>query len=181
MDEQERVELKKVVEACLFSANEPLSLQKLWGVLKQTYVCDLSFLKELVGEIREEYTERDSPIELEEIGKGFLFRTRREYNAQIRAVLKGGRPDRLSPAASEVLAVIAYRQPVTRHQIEDVRGVDSSGPLATLIERDLVEAQGQLEAPGRPTLYGVTKKFFSHYGINKITDLPNYQLVRSKE
>ena len=108
---------------------------------------------------------------MEEIAQGYVLRTHEDYGHYIKILHQQKRQDKLSPAATEVLAIVAYKQPVTRPQIDAIRGVDSSGTLMQLLERQLIEHQGKLDAPGRPSLYGTTKEFLKHFGFKDIESL----------
>lgn len=116
---------------------------------------------------------------LEEIAQGFLLRTSEEFGPYLNLLYRNKRIEKLSQAAAEVLAIIAYRQPVTRPQIDSIRGVDSTGVLQALLERQLVEPLGKLEAPGRPMLFGITKDFLKHFGLRDLQELPKIENIVS--
>jgi segregation and condensation protein B len=163
---------KRIVEGLLFSSSEPVSLRKFKDILHSLHPFTMQDIKELIELLKEEYEEQRRAFQVEEIAQGYLLRTRAEYNAYIQQLIKQSRPERLSHAALEVLAIIAYKQPITRPQIDQIRGVDSSGIIHTLIDRQLIEPAGKLEVPGRPTLYTVTHRFLSHFGLKNCSDLP---------
>jgi len=165
---------KRVLEALLFASQDPLPLSK----IREVTALESGELKTLLSELQEEYASQNRAFRLEEIGQGFLLRSCEELSPYLDALFRNKRKDRLSHAAAEVLAIIAYRQPITRAQIEAIRGVDSSNHVQNLQERGLVESVGKLEAPGRPTLFGVTNEFFKHFGLRDLKDLPE---VFSKE
>ncbi len=170
----ERSRAKRIIEALLFASTHPVPLNKLRTIVSQEQPLRGSELREILDEMREEFDNQERAYQLEEIAEGFTLRTRREYGSYVEELLGAPKAERLSPAATEVLAIIAYRQPITRPQIEALRGVDSSGVLHSLLERELVEAVGKLEAPGRPTLYGVSKNFLEHFGLRSVEDLPPF-------
>lgn len=164
---------KRIIEALLFCSDEPITLRRMSNALQTYHSLDKGEIKQLIDELAAEYIEQNRAFRLEEIAKGYIFRTCEEYSPYIHALLKTGRPEKLSHAAAEVLAIIAFRQPITRPQIDQIRGVDSSGIIATLIERQLIESTGNLEVPGRPTLFGVTKNFLKYFGLKDINELPD--------
>jgi segregation and condensation protein B len=170
-------ELKQILEGLLFSSSEPLSLHTLKAILEP--ICSLDtdtkiekLILDAIGELQENYQKDQRAFQIEEIAKGYILRTRKELAPYIQALFKGRRSERLSQAALEVLAIIAYKQPITRPEIDTLRGVDSSGVIAALQERELIEGVGKLEVPGRPTLYGVTSHFLKHFGWKNLEELP---------
>lgn len=171
----------RVIEGVLFSSSEPVSLRKLTNVLSSLHPFSSSEVKELIDELKQEYDEQNRAFQIEEIGRGYIMRTCETFSPYIQQLLKQTRPDRLSHAALEVLAIIAYRQPITRPQIDEIRGVDSSGIIHTLIERQLIESAGKLEVPGRPTLYTVSNHFLQHFGLKDRKDLPKFAYEPPKE
>lgn len=167
-----RLEAKRVLEALLFSSREPLAFSKIRQIIEEILPCTPRELLILIQELKIEYESQQRAFELVEIAEGFVLRTRREYGAYVDQLFGQRRPERLSQAATEVLAIIAYRQPITRPQIEALRGVDCSGVVQSLQERQLIEPVGRLETPGRPTLYGVTRQFLNHFGLKSLEELP---------
>jgi segregation and condensation protein B len=167
-----RLKVKQVIESLLFASSEPIPLNKIREITDEIYSFKPKVLFEIIHELQAEYDFQQRAFCLEEIAQGFILRTRMEFGSFIEQLYRNRRTEKLSQAATEVLAIIAYRQPVTRPQIDAIRGVDSSAVLAALIERQLVESVGKLEAPGRPTLYGITKDFLKHYGLRDLTELP---------
>jgi segregation and condensation protein B len=137
-------------------------------------------LAECLQELKEEYQIEQRAFQLEEIGQGYILRTRDLYSAYVHQLHGNRRGEKLSQAATEVLAIIAYRQPITRPDIEAIRGVDSSGTLYSLLERGLIEISGRLEAPGRPSLYSTTSQFLQHFGLNDLSELPKMEDLREK-
>ncbi|MBN2171862.1 MAG: SMC-Scp complex subunit ScpB [Candidatus Krumholzibacteriota bacterium] len=163
-------DLKRTVEALLFAAPEPLSLGSLQNIIPR---CDRRGLRAAIDELRRDYDEAGHAFELTELAGGWRIMTRPEHTRRIEEMLKGERRVRLSRAALEVLAVVAYRQPCTRVDVDDVRGVNSGGALATLLERGLLRIAGRAETLGRPLLYATTDEFLGHLGLNSLDDLPN--------
>jgi len=169
---QAREEAKRVLEAILFASNEPIPFVRLRHIANEVHPFKPKELRQMLDEMAESYTLYGHAFQLEEIAEGYLLRTRREYGPYLDQFFHQKKTERLSQAATEVLAIIAYRQPITRPQIEALRGVDSSGVVHSLLERGLIHAVGKLDVPGRPTLYGVTKHFLEHFGLKNIEDLP---------
>ena len=137
-------------------------------------------LRQILDELKQEYLAQQRAFQLEEIAQGYVLRTYEEYAPYLDLLHRQKRGEKLSHASTEVLAIIAYRQPITRPQIDAIRGVDSSGTLMQLLERQLVEPVGKLEAPGRPTLYGTTKEFLKHYGLKDMLELKGEALKQEQ-
>ena len=171
IDQQLQQHLKKVMEALLFVSHEPLPLAKIREVTDTILPLRPRQLRQMLFELKQEYLSQKRAFQLEEIAQGYVLRTYEEYAPYIDLLFRNKRGEKLSHASTEVLAIIAYRQPITRPQIDAIRGVDSSGTLMQLLERQLVEPIGKLEAPGRPTLYGTTKEFLKHYGLKDLSEL----------
>jgi segregation and condensation protein B len=176
-----RLQVKRLIEALLFSSNEPIAFGKIREVTDQLHPLKPRHLKEILLELQNEYLSQQRGYRLEEIGQGYMLRTCEEFSPYIELLYRNKRTEKLSQAAAEVLAIIAYRQPITRPQIEGIRGVDSSGVVYSLIERGLIHAVGKLEAPGRPTLYGITGDFLSHFGLKDIQELPGVDITPDVE
>lgn len=167
-----RQHAKRIIEALLFASSDPLPFAKIREIVDTFQPLKPRLLRDLIIELQQEYLSQQRAFRLEEIAQGFLLRTCEEYSPFIDALFRNKRTEKLSQASAEVLAIIAYRQPATRPQIEAIRGVDCSGIMQNLLERQLIEAVGRLEVPGRPTLYGITKDFLTHYGLRNLEDLP---------
>ncbi len=166
------IQIKQTIEALLFTSSDPIPLRKIKEIIESIQPISNDELLDIIQELSQEYIEQNRAFRLDEIGKGYILRTCEEYSPYIQILHNGSRKDRLSHAALEVLAIIAYKQPITRAQIDEVRGVDSSGIVYTLLERQLIESAGKLEVAGRPTLFGVTKDFMKHFGLNDLKELP---------
>ena len=157
-----------VVEALIFSAGSPIGLAQLRRVLPEL---SSTQLRTIVREINGALGKEGRPYEIAEIAGGYQFRTRPEFADQIRT-MQPERKLRLSRAALETLSVIAYRQPVTRAEIEDLRCVDCGAVVKGLLERGLVRIMGRRDAPGRPVLYGTSNSFLETFGLPSLGDLP---------
>lgn len=168
-----RQHAKRIIEALLFASSDPLPFNKIREVVDTFTQLKPRFLRDLIIELQQEYLSQQRSFRLEEIAEGFILRTCEEYGPYIDLLYRNKRAEKLSQASAEVLAIIAYRQPITRPQIESIRGVDCSGVVQNLLERQLIEPVGRLEAPGRPTLYGITKDFLKHFGLRSLGELPS--------
>lgn len=167
-----RQHAKRIIEALLFASSDPLPFSKIKEIVDTFQILKPSLLRDFITELQQEYLTQQRAFRLEEISQGFLLRTCEEYSSYIQLLFRNKRTEKLSQASAEVLAIIAYRQPITRPQMESIRGVDCSGIVQNLLERQLIEPVGKLEAPGRPTLYGITKDFLKHFGLRDLQELP---------
>ncbi len=160
-----RKHLRGLLEALVFASDHPIKPNE----LAKTASAQTKEVKELLEELRREYQGRG--IQLEEIAGGWLFRTSALYSPFVRDLTKQ-RPVKLSRAQIETLAILAYRQPITRPEIDEIRGVDSGPVLKILLERDLVRILGKKDEPGRPLIYGTTTEFLEFFGLKSVKDLP---------
>ena len=156
------------LEAVLFASGDPISIDR----LSQTFEIKPEEVENYINELEKRYTESNSGIYVVRLENTYQLVSREEFAPYIKKAFDIKRRTPLSPAALEVLAVIAYNQPVTRAFIEQVRGVDCSGVVTTLVEKGLIEERGRLELPGRPLLYGTTKTFLRSFSLNDLSDLP---------
>ena len=163
-------EIKKILEAVLFVSDKPLNLKDFREILNDVAI-EEGGIEKILDELRSEYEVSDKPFEIRFLAGGWIFATKQQYGIWIRRFLKR-KPLRLSKPASEILAMIAYKQPITRAEIDEIRGVDSSWHIDNLVERKLVKVVGRKEALGRPLLYGTTQEFLKHLGLANLTDLP---------
>lgn len=160
--------LTGTLEAILFAAGEPLEIDKIAGVME----IDEDAVCKLYEQLNIDYDKRAAGITVLRLKNKLQMCTRKEYFSYVRAALEIKRNAPLSQAAFEVLAVIAYNQPVTKSFIEQVRGVDCSGVVSSLCEKGLIEEQGRLDLPGRPLLYGTTDSFLRCFGMSSLAELP---------
>lgn len=163
-------DLKAIVEALLFAADEPLSLRDLAGMVEEASPAEL---RAALDAVRTECSCTGRGLEVGEIAGGYRLLTKPELAPWVSRLSGGPARQRLSRAALETLAIIAYKQPVTRIDLEEIRGVNVEGVLKTLVERDLVSIVGREEGLGRPLLYGTTDAFLVHFGLNSLADLPH--------
>jgi len=164
----ERTEIKLILESLLFSTETPMRLEKLNEIFLDTPVKDL---REIMAELKKEYEDLNRSFAIREVASGFQFYTKTEYSPWIKK-FKKIRPARLSPATLETLAIIAYKQPITRAEIEDVRGVDAGGILRALLEKNLIKIVGKKDVPGKPLIYSTTPNFLTIFGLKALKDLP---------
>ncbi|MEO0083625.1 MAG: SMC-Scp complex subunit ScpB [candidate division WOR-3 bacterium] len=163
-----QVSLKQIVEALLFAENNPLTLIRLVEITQASAEQIISVLKEL----NQEYEATKRAFRIEQVANGYQLYTLPEFGQWIRNLYKTPY-HRLSRAALETLAIIIYNQPITRPEIEKIRGVDCSGPLLTLLERKLIRIEGRAKKPGGPFLYGTGKEFLRYFGLSSLNDLPS--------
>ncbi|MBE6818280.1 MAG: SMC-Scp complex subunit ScpB [Ruminococcaceae bacterium] len=156
------------IEAMLFAAGEPVEAEKIATVLEMKS----EKVVELITSLQQEYESRNSGICILKLGDSFQMCSAKAYLDVIRTLLELKKNTPLSQAALEVLAIVAYNQPVTKAFIEQVRGVDCSGVLRSLTEKALIEEKGRLDLPGRPLLYGSTENFLRCFGLESLDDLP---------
>ena len=168
-------ELDRTIQALLFTSDKPLSGGVIAGVVEKKE----KEVAEAVQRINSHLHETGSPVSIREIAGGYEFLTLPEYAPHIKKLYKNRFMTRLSRPSLEVLAIIAYKQPITKQEVESVRGVNSDGVYHTLLERKLVKIAGRKEAPGRPLLYGTTKEFMQYLGINSMDDLPKIEEIKS--
>ncbi|RKY39968.1 MAG: SMC-Scp complex subunit ScpB [Candidatus Omnitrophota bacterium] len=174
----EKEEIKRIIEAVLFASDRPLSSEELSKALN----IENKFTKELIKELKEEYRKENRSFQIIEIAQGFQVCTLPIYASWIKKVLRREKEEKLSLPALETLSIIAYRQPVTRAEIEAIRGVDVGGILKYLLERGLIKTAGRKDSLGKPILYRTTSYFLQYFGLSSLTDLPQPSgKIRKKE
>jgi segregation and condensation protein B len=162
-------ELKAILESMLFVSPEPLSVARLVAVLGDVTKAEVERVLRSLGD---NLDQDGRGIRLAEVAGGFRLVTKQEYAPWIKRLDKAKSAAKLSRSALESLAIIAYKQPIVRSEIEEIRGVETSGVVRTLLERKLVRIVGRKEVPGRPIMYGTTKFFLEHFGLNDLSQLP---------
>jgi segregation and condensation protein B len=183
--------LSQVVEALLFSAQKPLSPRELVGAIKGAGDSDELVPNEFskateaqvaaaLEQLKIEYTEQGRAFQLAEKAEGWQLVSDSAYAPWVRQLFPAVKPARLTPPSLETLAIIAYRQPITRADVEAVRGVAVDGVLQSLMERGLVKIAGRAEVPGRPLLYETTQFFLEHFGLRDLDELPNAEELRRR-
>lgn len=166
-------EIRKIIEALLFASPEPLTQAKVNSIFNS----DTPNLKEVVLTLNEQYVHDDRAFEINQVAGGYQLVSRQEYEHFIRKMLSKSGRLALSSAALDSLAIIAYKQPIGRYEVEAIRGVDSSGVLKTLLNRNLIKIKGRDSGPGRPLLYQTTAKFLEHFGLNRLSDMPKLKEI----
>lgn len=157
------------LEAMLFAAGDPVEPTKLAEVLD----IDIENVIKMLGHLEALYDEKDSGLRVIRVDGKYQLCTREEYADDVRSLLEIKKNTPLSQAAFEVLAIVAYNKTVTRSFIEQIRGVDCSGPVSNLIQKGLIEEKGRLDLPGRPLVYGTTDRFLRCFSLNSLDDLPD--------
>jgi segregation and condensation protein B len=169
IDRFEQQELKAILEALLFISSEPLPLPRMVALLGHA---SKAAVQEALDRLRDELEQEGRGLRLVEIAGGYRLVTRTEYAPWVKRLDKTKAAPKLSRSALESLAIIAYKQPIVRAELESIRGVETSGVLRTLLERKLIRIVGRQEVPGRPIMYGTTKFFLEHFGLKDLSSLP---------
>lgn len=173
----EEARLKSILESLLFAAGEPVSISRLAAVFDDV---PRAALQKTLTAMAAAYAAENRGIAIEEVAGGYQLRTPKEHAAYVRKLL-AARPPRLSRPLMETAAIIAYRQPITRPEIEQLRGVDCGGVLETLLEKRLVKIAGRKDAPGRPIIYETTDEFLELFGLKDLEALPDLSEFREIE
>lgn len=173
----EKINIQCAIEGILFAAGEPVKAAKLAAVLNT----DIETITEAVKLLKYSYDTEMRGVMIIDIDDGYQICSRPEYYVYIQEILGEQRRQALSNAAMEALAIVAYKQPITRGQVEFIRGVNSDGAINRLVERDLIEETGRLDAPGRPILYSTTQNFLRCFGLNSPKDLPEVNISEISE
>ena len=166
-------ESDQIIESLLFANPDPLSQ----SLLNQVFDKPVPFLNEAVKRLNEFYLKNKKPYFIDNIAGGYQLVTKPEFDIWIRRLLGKSNKLILSAAALDTLAIIAYKQPIGRYDIEAIRGVDSSGVIKTLLSRNLIMIKGRGDGPGRPLLYSTTKLFLEKFGLNRLSDMPKLKEV----
>jgi segregation and condensation protein B len=167
-------DVKPILESLFFVSDSPIRLETLVEILPES---NKEAILEGIHQIQAEYGDHSKGIELTEIAGGYQFRTKPDWAGWVNR-LKKAKAVKLSQAALEALAIVAYRQPVIRPAVEEIRGVDSGSVLHTLLEKGLIKIMGRKEMPGRPIVYGTTKAFLELFSLNTLSDLPKLQEIQ---
>ncbi|HIJ55815.1 MAG TPA: SMC-Scp complex subunit ScpB [Deltaproteobacteria bacterium] len=165
--------IKNIIESLLFVSETPLTIDRIKSVISTE---DTKGIRTVLEQLADEYESRGGGFYLGEVAGGFQIRTRPEYTEWIKRLIQPN-PQRLSKAALETLAIIAYKQPVIRSDVEHVRGVDSGGVLRLLLERKFIRILGRKEIPGRPLIYATTKEFLQVFDLKDLKDLPTLKEI----
>ena len=162
--------MKPVAEALLFASDEPVPAARLAQLLGKG--ADAKTVRKLVDDLNGEYAGQGRAFEVVEIAGGFQLLTRPEFKDWIAELHRHRRQDKLTPSAVETLAIVAYKQPIQRATVDDIRGVQTGPLLRSLLERGLIKVVGRQNVPGRPILYGTSRLFLQHFGLKSLKDLP---------
>jgi segregation and condensation protein B len=163
------LQLAAIIEAVLFTSDHPLSIKELSSIISEAEQDDIELA---IQSLKETMASQKRGVELAEVAGGYVIRSKPEFASWIIRA-KRPAPTRLSRAAMETLAIVAYRQPATRAEIENIRGVDSSGILRMLLDKNLIRTAGRKDVPGKPLLYATTKHFLEMFQLATINDLPD--------
>jgi len=166
--------IQAIIEALVLVSETPLSMEKICAVLPEV---EKSQVQEAIDKLIAEYEDRQSGICLQEVAGGYQFRTRVELANWVKK-LRGSKPASLSPASLETLAIVAYRQPIVKAEIESIRGVDVSAPLRGLLDKKLVRIVGRKDVPGKPMIYGTTRKFLEVFNLKDLSELPTLRELK---
>ena len=165
-------ELKPIIESLVFVSEDPISAKQLAAILEGETAEDI---ESACRQLMEEFDARGGGLEMRLIAGGYRISTRPEFSEYVRRYLKAQPSARLSLAALETLAVIAYKQPITIPEILEIRGVTSTSAIKTLLDRRLIVARGHKQVVGRPMMYGTSKEFLLHFGLSDLSELPNLE------
>lgn len=164
----------QIIEALIFASDVPLPSRKIKDILEGIGEREI---KKSITRISEKYKETKSPLDMVEVAGGYQIVTRSVYSSWIRKLYISRTRNRLTQRALETLAIIAYKQPITKTEVESIRGVNSDTVVRTLIERKLITVTGREKAPGNPLVYGTTRYFLEYFGLNDISDLPKLREI----
>ncbi len=166
--------LKQQIEAMIFVAEQNITVEEIQSSLKTAYGWELSKkeILEVLNTLKEQYSTEEHSFELVEIADGFQFLTKKEYHTAVNTLLQIKARKRLSTAALETLAIIAYKQPLSKSEMEHIRGVSCDYSIQKLLEKELIVIEGKSDGPGKPLLYGTSKNFMDHFGLKSVKDLP---------
>lgn len=165
----DRAEARRIIEALLFTSEKPITVDQIKEVLDEV---DSKDIRAIILELKSEYETLGRSFKIYEVAGGFQMVTEPAFAEYLKRFYKAKSKDKLTKPALETLAIIAYRQPITRADIEDIRGVNVDGVVKTLADRLLIKIAGRKDAPGRPILYGTTKEFLERFGLSSLSELP---------
>ncbi len=174
----DKKQAKNIIEAMLFVSDKPLFINEIKGVLEEF---EGRQIKEIISDLNREYEETERSFTVKEIAGGFQIVTDPVLSPWLKKLYKTSGSDRLTGPSLETLAIMAYKQPVTKPEIEAIRGVNVDGVLKTLIEKNLIRIAGRKETIGRPILYGTTSEFLQYFGLNSLEELPRLEEFRITE
>ncbi len=174
---ENKKELIPIIEAIIFASDKPISKERIAKYLE----IEIEVVSEILDFLMEYYKGNDSRgIEISEIAEGFFFRTKPKLAPYLKKIVLG-RDAQLSKSVMETLSIVAFKQPVTRAEIEHIRGVDSGNAIRNLLDKKLIKIVGRKDVPGRPHVYATTKEFLLAFGLKSLTDLPNLKEIKEME
>ena len=173
----EREEVKAIIENILLAADQPVSDSQFKNLLADKV--EKVALNSILEELMEEYKSRN--LQILQVAEGYQLCTRNDYSDWVRKFLKFDKTTKLSQPSLDTLAIIAYKQPLTRLEVEEIRGVDSSGVVKTLLEKKIIAPGGRKKVPGRPIMYRTTRKFLEYFGLRDLSDLPTLEDFKENE
>jgi segregation and condensation protein B len=175
--------LAQHVEALIFTSEQAISPDEIISCLKTVYGWELKKddISAVVKEIQAKYQDESFSFELNEIAGGYLFLSKKEFHAAIHVMLQLKEKKRLSTAALETLAIIAYKQPITKPELEHIRGVSCDYSIQKLLEKELIVIAGKSDGPGKPLLYATSRNFMDHFGLSSVKDLPKLKDIQSTD
>jgi segregation and condensation protein B len=180
-DVEVSTELKNIIEALIFASDEPMTVRFIRSIMDDVnkdippaehYVVNAEIIRKAVGDLNRGYGRMGSGFRIIEVAGGFVYATQEQFSSWVGKLAKERARRRLSPTAVETLAIIAYKQPIAKSEVEFIRGVNVDYIINALLEKDLIHITGRAHSPGRPLLYGTTQKFLEHFGLNELSDLP---------
>jgi segregation and condensation protein B len=174
--------LSNHIESLVFCSSEPITIEEIKKCLDEMFDTDVPVLdiESSIGKLEAKYKEDDFSFSIVHLAGGYQFLTKPAYQASISILLKQKSKKRLSTSALETLAIVAYRQPITRTEIEQIRGVNCDYAIQKLLEKELLEIKGKSDSIGRPVLYGTNQKFMEYFGINSLEELPQIKDFEQK-
>jgi segregation and condensation protein B len=177
------LELRAEVEALVFAAEQPISAEELAKILAQYHGIEVSEveIESFLAQLMAEYQAGSQGFELVKTAGAYLFLTKKQFQPLLALVLAERAKKRLSQAALETLSIIAYKQPVTKSELEHIRGVNCDYSMQRLLERNLIVITGKSNGPGRPLLYGTSERFMEYFGINNLDELPQLKALDNQE
>jgi segregation and condensation protein B len=176
-------DFRAAVEALIFAAEQAMPVQELAKILSQYYENEVSdeMLEAFLQELQAEYSSGKQGFELVKTGGGYLFLTKKQFQPLLSLALTERSKKRLSPAALETLSIIAYKQPVTKAELEHIRGVNCDYSIQRLLERKLIVISGRTQGPGRPLSYATSDSFMEYFGLNSLDELPQLKALDNQE
>ena len=175
--------LKQNIEALIFASEESITLKEISASLKNTFDWEATDeqMLDAIAELKEKYSSEEFSFELVEIAEGFQFLTKKDFFPTVSALIQHKARKRLSTSALETLSIIAYKQPITKNEVEQIRGVNCDYAVQKLLEKELIEIKGKSDTPGRPLIYVTSKSFMDYFGISSVRDLPQLKDIHVEQ